>query len=119
MALGATVRIKGERELIMALKRAESDLKPMFEGELKRAADVVAGEASSRVSKYRGVGPIRGRLKGFTAIAESRARSRGIRPDFGSLLMRRGLLPARSTKMNETIRRVELALDRLGERNGF
>ena len=119
MALGYRVRLQGERELIRALKSAQSELKPMFEEKLRKAAERVAEEAERRTDKYTGRGPIRGRLRGFTAIAESRARSRGIRPDFGSLIMRKGLLPARTAKMDETIRSVEEGLDLLAAGNGF
>lgn len=119
MALGYTIRVQGERQLIMALKKADSELKPMFEAKLKKAAEAVAAEAERRTDKYTGRGPIRGRLRGFTAVAESRARSRGLRPDFGSLIMRKGLLPARTAKMKETIKSVEQGLDLLGASNGF
>lgn len=108
------VAIQGERQLILALKAAQSELKVMFERELRQTAERVAEEAQRRADKYGG-GPMRGRLRGFSAVAESRARSQHIRPQFGELMMRKALLPARSAKYEESVRSIEHALDMLVE----
>lgn len=110
-----TVRVEGLRELVRDFGRIDADLRRQLQREISEAADIVAQDARSRADRYAGNpgGKIRPRVRGASGYVESRARSKGIRPDFGALLMRTAFLPALASKESEVTRRVDQMLDRL------
>ena len=117
------VRIKGLRQLHSALKRYEADLKRELENELRDAGQIVAEQARDRFGSVdaRSAAGFRPRLRGFgRVVVEQRLRrTTGMRGDYGSLQMRRALLPAVEASQDRIMEHVEGMLDRLGRENGF
>jgi hypothetical protein len=117
------VKVKGLRELHRALKRYDIELKAELERELKDAGDIVASEARQRftVIDARSAAGFKAKLRGFgrVVVQQNRRKTTGLRGDFGSLQMRRALIPAVSDNQDRVIASVEGMLDRLGHREGF
>jgi len=122
MASGA-IRVEGLRQLERALKASDKDAAKGLRKELREAAKVVALDARGKFAGtdgYSAMG-IRPRVRaGLVAVAEqSRKRVTGKRPDYGSLQMRRALVPALWDNRKEVERRVENMLDKVADGNGF
>ena len=119
----ATVKVKGLRELNSALKRYDRELGKNLERELLVAAQLVADNARSRFSVIdaRSAAGMRPRIRGFgRVVVEQRyRRTTGQHPEFGSLQMRRALLPAMREEEPMVIATIEGMLDRLGLEEGF
>lgn len=118
-----TVRIKGIRELNSALARYDKELKKELERELRDAAQKVADSARARfagIDQKSAMG-FRPRIRGFgRVVVEQRYRkTTGQHPNFGSLQMRRALLPALASESDNVVRALEGMLDRLGLEEGF
>ena len=122
MASGA-IKVEGLRELERALRASDKDAAKGLRKELREAAKVVALDARGKFAGVDGFSAmgIRPRVRaGLVAVAEqSRKRTTGKRPDYGSLQMRRALVPALWDKRDEIEERVELMLDSVGRSNGF
>lgn len=122
MASGA-VKIEGLRELERALRASDKDAAKGLRKELREAAKVVAMDARGKLSPYSGYSAmgLRPRVRaGLVAVAEqSRKRTTGQHPEFGSLIMRRALVPALWENRDEIDRRMESMLDNVGRDNGF
>lgn len=118
-----TVRIKGLRELNRALKNYDKDLNKDLERELLAAATLVKEDAYQRFVgvDLKSAGGFRPRIRGFgRVVVEQRYRkTTGQHPNFGSLQMRRALLPALSAQEEPVMKAVEGMLDRLGLEEGF
>ena len=118
-----TVKVKGLRELNSALKRYDRALQKDLEVGLREAAQAVADNARSRFSAIdsRSAGGFRPRLRGFgRVVVEQRyRRTTGKHPEFGSLQMRRALLPAMREEEPVVIKEIEHLLDVLGREEGF
>lgn len=118
-----TVRLKGSRQLHRALKDYDNGLKLQFEAELRAAGEIVAAGAQTRFVGVdaRSAAGFRSKVKGFgrVVVQQSRRRTTGNRGDFGSLQMRKALLPSLSENEPQVIRAVEGMLDRLGRQEGF
>jgi hypothetical protein len=115
------LKVRGLRELHRALKRYDGDLN--LESELRDAGEIVAVGARER---FVGISPksaagFKSRVKGFgrVVVQQSRRRTTGRRGDFGSLQMRRALLPSVAANETKVLNAVEGMLDRLGRENGF
>jgi hypothetical protein len=123
MAPAATVRLKGLPQLHRALKAVDGDLAKQLDHELKAAAELVAGQARMLFGHIsaRSAAGFRPRTRGFgrAVVAQSRRRTTGQRPDFGSLQMRRALLPALADKHDDVEHAIEHMLDVLGRPHGF
>ena len=119
----ATVKVKGLRELNSALKRYDRELGKDLERGLRDAAQIVAENARSRFSVIdaRSAGGFRPRIRGFgRVVVEQRyRRTTGQHPEFGSLQMRRALLPAMREEEPMVVKTIEGLLDRLGAEEGF
>lgn len=90
--------------------------------ELKEAAEPVVSSARGKVTRYRGasVNTIRAKRAGLRVYVEqSKAKVTGKRGDFGGLQMRNVLEPALSEHEDEIFRRVDAALTRWGNEEGF
>lgn len=95
----------------------------MLREELKKAADIVAKDASPRLARLQPVSAagIKGKLKGgSTAVAQQTLRrTTGKRGDWGATQMRVALEPALVAKEGEVVRHVEGAIDHLAGSAGF
>lgn len=121
--MAGAVRIRGLRELTVALRAADRDLAKGLRKELREAAKIVALEARRRFSRYdqrsaMGMSP-RVRSAGMAVVEQRRSRVTGKRPDYGALQMRKAFIPALEAKRDEVEKHVEDMLDRLGSDNGF
>jgi hypothetical protein len=117
------VKVKGLRQLHRALKNYDNGLKLQLEAELRQAGEVVASGAQSRFVGVdaRSAAGFKSRVKGFgrVVVQQSRRRTTGLRGDFGSLQMRKALLPSVAENEPMVIRSIEGMLDRLGRTEGF
>lgn len=117
------VKVKGLREFHRALKNVNDGVKRELESELRAAGEIVASGARTRFVGVdaRSAAGFKSRVKGFgrVVVEQSRRRTTGRRGDFGSLQMRRALLPSVAEHEPQVLRAVEGMLDRLGRENGF
>lgn len=106
--------------MLRALGRTDRDLQRTVKDGLVEAAGPVARDAQDRLSKYVGVGPIVPAARISGVVIQQKARKKtGKRPDFGSLQMTRGLIPAAEHGEAEFVGRVDEALGRLIAREGL
>jgi hypothetical protein len=121
--LAATsVRVKGLRELTAAFRKMETETWPELRRELQTVAKPVAESAKAKISVYRGasLGTIRPvALTRSVFVRQTKRKVTGQRPDYGSLQMRHGLLPALEENTDQIISGFEDMIDRLASRNGF
>lgn len=117
------LKVRGLRELHRALKNYDNGLKRDLEAELRAAGEIVASGARSRFVGIdsRSAAGFKSRVKGFgrVVVEQSRRRTTGRRGDFGSLQMRRALLPSVAENESKVMNSIEGMLDRLGRENGF
>lgn len=117
MAVG-TVGIKGLREFQRAVAKADRETKTVVREKLKEAGDVVREDASERFQRYdaKSAAGYRTRARvGSVFVEQSLRKTTGLRPDYGSLQMRRALLPALEAKGGEVERKLEDAIDDLAD----
>lgn len=122
MAAGA-VQVRGLRELQRDFRKLSKEVSKEIRKGLKDAVEPVRQEAQSLFSPidsrsaagYRVAVRARG-----VAIEQRIGRTTGHHPEFGALQMRRALLPARASKFDEVIDRLDRdVLGRLEARYGF
>ena len=121
-AQAVRVNVKGYREVIRALNRTDKETKKTLKDALKAAAEPVAADARSLIAKYQGasVSTIQPRVVTSGVYVTQRAKKKtGKRPDFGSLQMRRGLIPALYDHENDIVDGVDHAIGILINREGF
>jgi hypothetical protein len=117
-----TIRVEGLRELQRALRNADKELAKDLTRRLKEAADIVRQDAAS---KFASINPVsaagfRPRARtGVAAVEQSKKRTTGTRPDFGSLQMRVALLPALADNTDNVVAAIDRMLDELGQAEGF
>lgn len=117
-----SVKVEGLKELQRALRNYDKVLAKELRVELKKAAEIVAQEATARFS---GINPMsaagfRPRARGASAfVQQTRRRTTGLRGDYGALQMRIALLPALEAKEPAVVQQLEGMLDRLGQQEGF
>ena len=118
-----TLRVKGLRQLHRALKDYDDGLKRELEAELRAAGEIVAADARTRFLGVdaRSAAGFKSKVRGFgrVVVQQSRRRTTGLRGDFGSLQMRRALLPSVNENQARVLETVEGMLDRLGRKEGF
>lgn len=111
MAEGS-VRVKGLREFVRDVNKADSDVGKKLKDELKRLAEPVAQEAQALGARYAGIGPYKTGLRGGGAVVrQSRGTRTGLRGDFGVLQMRTVLEPALEARQEDVLRGAEEWLD--------
>ena len=119
----AQVKIRGLRELHRALKRYDAELKLDLERELRDAGAIVAADARQRFSAIdaRSAQGFKTKLRGFgrVVVQQQRRKTTGQHPEFGSLQMRRALIPSVASNEDRVINTIEGMLDRLGREKGF
>jgi len=120
--MAETIRVKGYREAARALQRVNKGAKLALYAGLRDAADPIAQDARSRLSGYQGIktSSIRPRVgvRGVY-ITQGAKKTSGLRPDFGSLQMRVGLLPAAYSRQDDIVAKVEEAFLLLTKTQGF
>lgn len=117
-----TVKVKGYREVTRALNRVDKGTRKSLLDGLKKAAEPTAQDARSKLAGYSGINTasIQPRaVSNGVYITQKQAKKTGTRPDFGSLQMRVGLLPAVSDHEDEFRDKVDDALGVLIRREGF
>ncbi len=116
---GGALRVEGLKELDRALRNGDRQMQRDLRKRMSGVAKIVSDEGRELIaSKYGGKASrqIRPRVRGTTAYAESRARSKGIRPHFGSLVMRL-LIQARHNRYQDALRELERVIEDLA--HGF
>ena len=120
--MAETIRVKGYRETARALQRVNKGAKLALYSGLRDAAEPIAADARARLSGYGGIktSSIRPRvgMRGIY-ITQGAKKVTGLRPDFGSLQMKHGLLPAAYGRQDDIVDRVEAAFILLTKSQGF
>lgn len=120
MASGS-VKVKGLRELQRDLRKSNKDVAKVVRSELKKVGEVVAVDARQRIGKYdsRSAAGVRTsvRSKGVF-VQQGRRKVNGKRPDFGSLQMRKGFIPALAENRDQVVEGLEQAIDSLAAFKG-
>jgi hypothetical protein len=119
MPEGATLRVDGYRQLMQALARSDAASRKAVRDELRVAGEHVRQDAGSRFSRYdaRSAAGYKTRVRQRgVAVEQSLRRTTGKHPEFGSLQMRRALVPALEGNEEATVRAMDEALDRICDR---
>lgn len=120
MASGVTVKATGIREVQRGLRKIDADLPRALNRALVEIGRPISEDARSRVERYGSsvANKIRPRVKGSSLFVESRARSKGIRPNLGGLVFR-GIYGAAAKHTDKTVEAFERVIERLARDNGF
>jgi hypothetical protein len=114
----ATVRVRGYRDTMRALNKAEKSTKRIVHEKLREAGDVVRVEAMQRFERYDTKSAsgfrIRSRVGGVF-VEQSLRKTTGQHPEYGALQMRVALEPALDAKSADVERRLEQALDDIAD----
>lgn len=117
-----TLRVRGYREFMRAARRATPSTRKKIRAALREAGESVRSEGERRFALYdrRSAAGYRisVRQRGIFVV-QSLRKTTGLRPDYGALQMRKGLLPALYHKQNELEHDVEMALDRIADEFGI
>lgn len=109
-----TLVVHGYREFLRACARAEPETRREVRNALRQAGEVVRRDAQQRMSPIDQGSALgyktRVRQRGI-AVEQSRRKTTGQHPEFGSLQMRRALLPALMSNQDELERELEHAID--------
>lgn len=117
-----TIRVKGYRETARALERVNKGAKLALYAGLRDAAEPIAQDARSRLGGYAGLktSTIRPRVAARGVyITQGAKKVSGLRPDFGALQMRDGLLPAAYSRQDDIVDKIETAFLVLSKTQGF
>lgn len=116
------VIVTGYREADRAFRKLSSEISGEFRGEMRKAAEPIAVSARAKLSRFRGLSlqtihPVA--LARGVVVRQDARKVTGQRPDFGSLQMTRGLIPAAAEGEDRVIDELGHALDRLTREAGF
>jgi hypothetical protein len=114
-----TFRVIGYRELMRALKHADTDSRRFARAALRESGETVRRDATERfasVSVRSAAGYKVGVTQKSVRVYQSLRKTTGKRPDYGALQMRRALLPALAANEEETVKAFEDAIDRIADR---
>lgn len=118
-----TIHVKGLREARSALKRYDREVSLGTDRALRAAAQLVADDATSRFSAIdaRSASGYRPRTRGFSSVVvEQRLRkTTGQHPEYGSLQMRKALLPALAENEDRVVEALDSMLTTLAFKEGF
>jgi hypothetical protein len=120
--MAETIRVKGLRELTKAFRSLEAETWPALRKQLAESARPVAESAKAKISVYRGASLETIRPRATTRsvfVTQTKRKVTGLRPDYGGLQMRHGLIPALDENTERIVRDLENMLDRLARREGF
>jgi hypothetical protein len=110
---GLTLRVKGYREFMRATARADKESKAYPRKVLRDVGDTVRDDAVRRFSPVdsRSAAGYRTRVRiTGVAVQQSLRKTTGARPRYGSLQMRRALLPALLSHRDDLERQMDIAL---------
>lgn len=121
MASSYTVRVTGLREFQRLMKNADKETRKQLRGIFRETGEAVRVAAQSKFERidadsaagYRVVVRQRG-----VSVEQSRRRTTGKHPQYGSLQMRVALEPSLAEKRTETIRLFERAIDKIIDAGG-
>ena len=117
-----TIRVRGYRETSSALYRVNRGARVALAAGLKAAAEPIAADARSRLSGYGGMKTNTIRPRATTQgvyVTQAAKKVTGRRPDFGSLQMVKGLIPAAYGRQDDIVTKVEEAFLVLTKTEGF
>ena len=110
----ATIVVKGYKEFLRAAKDAGTATNHEVRAAFRRSGEIVRQDAATRLAKYSTVSAaglkVRVRQRGV-AVEQSLRKTTGFHPQYGSLQMRKSLLPALASKEPEVEAEFEKALD--------
>ena len=113
-----TVAVHGLREFLKANAKAPKETRLAVRHTLRDVGDVVRDEAQSRFSSVNSRSAAgfktRVRQRGI-AVEQSIRKTTGKHPEYGSLQMRKALLPALMSKEDDMNRELERAMARIGK----
>lgn len=119
---GPTLRVRGLAETQRAFRAMDKEAGARVRADLRTLAAPIAAEAQTLLSRYPGlsVNTIRPKARiGGVVVQQGARKVTGARPDFGSLQMRVGLLPAAYGHQDEIVHGLEMLLDKLAAEQGF
>jgi hypothetical protein len=116
MARGATLQVHGYREFLRAVARAENDQRRRTRETFRDVGEDVRASATSHFSPVnaRSAAGYRTRVRQTgIVVQQSLRKTTGQHPEWGALQMRTALIPALMSNEDETVRKLERALDRV------
>ena len=118
-ARNQTLVVKGYKEFLRACVRADADTRKFVRSAFRQVGELVRRDAAERLTKYsersaHGL-KVRVRQRGV-AVEQSLAKVTGKRPDYGSLQMRKALLPALEEQQERVDEQMADALGMVAER---
>jgi hypothetical protein len=112
----ATYRVEGLRSLIRATDAAGKETKKLVRDDLRRVAEPVKQSAQARFARYDARSASRYgisvRRTGYVSVEQRLRRTTGHHPQYGSLQMRKALIPALEDNTDNIVAGLEQALDR-------
>jgi hypothetical protein len=119
MPQGATLRIENYRQFMQTVARADKATRKAVRDELRQSGEHVRADSARLFAStdprsaagYR----VRVRQRGV-AVEQSLRRTTGKHPEFGTLQMRRALLPSLYGNEDRTVRELEQAMGRIAAR---
>lgn len=108
------VRVKGYREFVRATNRAIPETKAAIHSALKAVGEPVREDAARRLAPYSQRSAQGLQVKVTTSslkVQQGLRKTTGEHPEYGSLQMRKALLPARKANSLRTTEEFEKALD--------
>jgi len=113
-----TLRVRGYKEFLRAVNHADKNLKREVRETFRQVGEVVRVEAAELFSRYDGRSAagyrVRVRQRGVS-VEQSMRKTTGQHPEYGSLQMRKALLPALGRKEPEVEAAFEKAVDKVAD----
>ena len=112
----ATIVVKGYKEFLRAAKNAGSATNREVRAAFRESGEIVRADAAQRLAKYSTTSAaglkVRVRQRGV-AVEQSLKKTTGAHPQYGSLQMRKALLPALREKEPQVEAKFEEALEKV------
>lgn len=113
-----TIRVKGFREFLKACQHAPKDTKRFVRDAFRQVGEQVRSDAADRFktidSRSAAGYKTRVRQRGV-AVEQSIRKTTGLHPEYGSLQMRRALIPALQSNADDTTRAMEDAMEKVAD----
>ena len=118
MATKETIRVKGFREFLKACQHAPKDTKRFVREAFRQVGEQVRSDAADRfktIDARSAAGyKTRVRQRGV-AVEQSIRKTTGLHPEYGSLQMRRALIPALQSNAEATERATAEAMEKVAD----
>ncbi len=112
----ATIVVRGYKEFLQAAKNAGTATNHEVRAAFREAGELVRADAAQRLTKYSTTSAaglkVRVRQRGV-AVEQSLRKTTGAHPQYGSLQMRKALLPALAKEADAVELKFEEALDKV------